>query len=676
MLNTFIVEVYMKKIAICLSLLIVFYNYILNAQSSIDSTTDDDGSIESEIKLLKEEISTIKNEVDILKKRTDWLTLKTEGSIKITWGAAIMAKYDTNWQEKNNNYKPNESPYTFNNSTPIANGFDFENNLKFHMNLGNNIVDSSYSKGNLGTQISIEVQIDSLGLRNIEPRGSWYKIEAVDDQDNSTDIYLPRYDRGDSSAFFGNFQIALKEAKVKNIIGSGFFINYADVKEVHHYYGVNSIVDILTLNHDYFNNGFITDPSPSINYTMEATTDIGVHPTASVFYSFDDEDYDPESHVSEAVKLWSNNMLRDDPLTSDYNQKPHGISIGYDKKLTQGFHLYMELGASSKDAFDPKYFKDDHIDYGFFARLEPRFYLDQKFDFHPKIAVSFAFQTETIEDKSWEFSTYAMGLSIPLILTLPTSGKDYLKLEGNWNMNVHIATAQFATILSFFPELKILQNKLSLSLPIIYSFKNYGRGGFLRVGNQVVKITDQVYDDHVFQMGFIAGFDSQKLFGSVFQYKVTNKIYYAYLLQNDPAFYSWEHNLDGAEYYFFELLSNEFILNNMGPDKLAFFFNFGVGYNKNARLVYNDFDERFTYDANENKLTDTQPELEVTPWKRSQHHMTVLSFDVGFYMDIFKNLSMGLTVESPKIAISEETPNVLGDQQSYAVFKLWSEIKF
>ena len=40
------------------------------------------------------------------------------------------------------------------------------------------------------------------------------------------------------------------------------------------------------------------------------------------------------------------------------------------------------------------------------------------------------------------WSTFAAGLSIPIKVNLPTSKLDYIKIETNFNLNVHILTNQ------------------------------------------------------------------------------------------------------------------------------------------------------------------------------------------------------------------------------------------
>lgn len=647
----------MKKFFLINILILISQIFIFSQVT--DETTD----INKELDKIKSEISTMKKDIDILKEKTDWFSFKVSGYIKTIYGVALWSKRDSG----------------FNSNAPITSGFDFENRIRLQMLLGNKIIASSSQTGDYGTEVSIELKIESKGVSEIKPEGSWYVVEGRDDQDNTVDIYMPRNERSGSNVVFGNFSVVVSEAKVKNILGTGFFINYKDVQEVHQYYGITGLVDILKLNHEYLNNGFIVDTN---DYDKFAT----------IYYSFDPEDYEPESHTAEAMKLWSYSWLHTDPNNDKYNQKPHGISGGYLKKLTDGFDLYVELGASSKDAFDPKYYEDNNIDYGFFIKGEPRFYND-KLEFHPKLAASFAFQTGTDQDMWWPWSTFAAGLSLPLKLNLPTGKNDTLKLEANYNMNVHIVTAQFAQIVSFFPEFNLFNGKFTFTLPIIYSFKNAGRGGFQRVGHEDsewvgskynedvegsdIKWLDQIYDDHILNFGCIIGFDSQKLFGDVFQMKITNKFYFTYLLQWDNRFYIFVDHFPGNEKYIHEVFNHEFILNQIGPEKIAFFYEIGYCYQNNARIVDSSTEFVYIYDRETDtyKLKDGMI-IEDMSWERWPV-ANIIGCKVGAYVDIMKNLTVGLTVESPKLYLNSGIGhNILGNQQTYGIFKLWSIIRF
>ncbi|MBN1214626.1 MAG: hypothetical protein JXA99_04215 [Candidatus Lokiarchaeota archaeon] len=624
-------------------IIIIFILSFLCFSQAIDPTTD----IDKEIDKIKSEIATMKKDIEILKERTEWFSFRVSGYIKSIYGVAL-------WSKRGSGFDSNAA---------ITHGFDFDNKIRLQMLLGNKVIATSSSMGDLGSEVNIELRIKSRGVSEIKPEGSWYVVKGKDDQDNTVDIYMQRNERDGSNIIFGNFEVILHEAQVKNILGTGFFVNYRDVQEVHQYYGITGLVDVLTLNHDYLNNGFVLDKN---DYDKFATT----------YYSFDPEDYEPESHTAEAMKLWSYSMLHTDPNDDDYNQKPHGISGGFSKNLTDGFDFFLELGASSKDAFDPKYYEDNNLDYGFFIKTEPRFYND-KIEFHPKLAASFAFQTGTTDDLWWAWSTFAGALSIPVQFNLSSSKKDFIKLETNFNLNVHIVTNQLATIVSFISDFTLLKGKLNLSFPLIYSFKNAGRSGFQRVGHEDVYWLDQLYDDHILNIGFNIGFDSLKLFGDVFQYKVTNKFYFTYILEYDNNNYAYNYlnHFSGHERYIHDIIRNEFILNYLGPEKLVFYVEHGLCHQNNARMVDSSTQFKYTYDRNTDSWVDTM-ENELMSWERWPNAL-ILSAEVGFYADIFKNLSVGLSAESPKLLLNPPTSDdIIGNQQTYGIFKLWSKINF
>lgn len=635
-------------------IIITILSFAVNSQELKNNTNDQS----SDIINLKNEIDTIKKDIEILKEKTKWFSFDIAGSIKTTFGAAIKANF--------NNSEPTDSQTPTLNVSAInkffSYGFDFENKIRLNMNFGNKIVASSLNKLDKGTEISLEIGISSLGISKLYPRGSWYVVKGKDDQDNTVDIYLPRYENNGSNVYFGNLQVILKEAKVKNIGGTGFFINYQDVTEVHQYYGINGMPEILKLNHEYFNNGFVIDSSD-------------YHKYASLYYSFDAEYYEPKSEVATAVKLWSNDMLRIDPLDplfSKYNQKPHGISFGYLKDAAEGLNVYSEIAIASKDAFDPRYYEDDQIDLGFLAKLELKLSDKKMFEFYPKLATSFAFQTDLSDDVTVEFSTFANGLSLPFIFKLPKSGKDdKIKFEINWDVNLEVAYLKFANFLSFITEFVLFNNTFFMTYEVIYSFKNSNewanlqRGGFIRVGHDDVKWLDQLYDDHILNFKSNIGFDSRNLFGTNFEYRITDTVYLAFFR---PDIYS-NFNQDHQELYLFNIFNNEFILNEIGPDKLAFFIEFGVGYTSYAKLVDSTFKYKYTYNRNLDTWTKNSDGEDWIRWGDN----VVMSLKTGFYVDIIKNLSIGLSVESPKLLLGALNP--IGNQYTFCTLKLWSEIK-
>ncbi|MBN2546794.1 MAG: hypothetical protein JXB50_13425 [Spirochaetes bacterium] len=655
----------MKKIAF-LSLLIFFNIYAFSQTTAPDNTSD-----LSDIQKIKNELDAIKKDVEELKNKTSLFNFRIEGSVKTTYGLNFWARHDRNNKEG--------IKHVDQMTTVINNGFDFENRIKLYADLGNKVIASSNNKYDNGTEISIDLELKSRGISKIKPDGSWYVVQGRDDQDNTTDIYLPRYDNVGSNVFFGNLEIAVKEAKVKNILGTGFFVSFKDVQEVNHYYGITGLVDILKYNHDYFNNGFIY----KYDYENGKIAEYG-----SLFYSFDYEDYEPESTVAEAMKLWSNSSLHYDPDNSDYNQEPHGISFGLDKRFSSNFNLFFEAGIASKDAFDPKYFKDDNVDYGFFARLEPRFF-DKMNVFHPKVSFSYAMQSRISEDYRWEWSSLAAAVSIPYERRLSVKRDDIFKIAFNFNLNYYIHDNIISTIFSLIPEFVLLNEKLFFSLPIIYSYKspgnyNFVNGGFQRIGHKDVKWIDQLYDNHIINLNFQMGFDSKNLFGDIFQYRIINNVYFAYLREwyegwGSNNYYSYYP--DTSEVYFFEILRNEFILNDIVIEKLVIYADMGYGFSNNAKVIYQSTPLKYSYDREGDIWEDTL-DGEQMKWKR-WNQVWVMSYEIGAYVDIVKNFSIGLSFNSPKILMNElktdsgnSFHNPIGNQNSYVLMKLWSEIRF
>jgi hypothetical protein len=607
----------------------------------------------SEIDQIKDEIASIKNDVQKLKDRSEWFDFTFDGDATVTWGASIWATEAT----------PVTSPVL--NTTPVSQGFDFENNFRFNIDLGKKIVASNLQTSEYGTEVDIKLKIDSFGLDKMKPKGSWYILDATDDIGNPVQLYFPRVDAGSSNVFLGNMQLAIEEASVKKILGTGMFISYKDVTEVHHYYGVEGIAEIMSLNYDYFNNGYITDVSDDSSY-------------ASLYFSFDPEFYEPENMVSEAVQFWTNDMLYtrssaygNNPYNynndaSRFNQQPHGISLGFDKQLTEGFYLFVEGGAASKDAFDPRYYTDNAIDYGFFVRGGPKFFKKDSFSLHPQIAVSFAFQTDVTADVREQYSTLGVAATVPFKFNLPTARTDYINLAVNWNLNVKVLTGNVATMISFLPEAVLFNNRFKISMPLVYSFKN-GSGGFLSFGREDSIRIDQV-DSHMFFFGLIASFDSRSLFGNMFRYKVTNKLYV-------NVNHQFTEN-STPEIYFYEIMQNEFLINNTGAERFAFFLNLGVGYAANARLIYS----QYSFDVENNVWMDTQAGQPVdwnaatTSWGADTRWAggAVLDLSLGFEVDVIKNWTIGFAAESPKILTM--TANPIGNQQNFGTFKLWTRI--
>lgn len=602
-----------------------------------DSTND--------IYTIKKELEALKKDIEFLKEKSLLFSFVFEGSTKVTYGVSLWAIGGTI-----------KSSPSFKRPLPITHGFDFENNIRFKMDLGEKIVGQSSFSSEDGTEIIIKLKFDSLGLSKFQPQGSWYVVDATDDTGKKTQIYFPRLDAGESNVLFGTFNIILEEAKVKNLMGTGFFFDYSDVKSIHKYYGVEQMVDILKLNHTFFNNGYMADTSDDSKY---ATLYYSFDPSEYSYLHYEANNYEPYSAITEAMTLWSNGMLKRDPLNPKLNQRPHGFAFGFDKNLTDGFYFFAEGGIASKDAFDPRYLEDGYVDYGFFARFNTKFY-NNYFTFDPKISLSYAFQTDATGDMDFGWSTFASGVSLPVNIKLKTGKNDKIKFELNWNINAKFAIQNVATMLSFLTELTFLNEKIEIKFPLIYSYK-YGKGGFLRVGNESVKFLDQLYEDYIFNMSGIVSFDSKRLFGDTFQYKISNSLLFSLIYFESPV-----------ELYFYEILKNEFILNNVGLDKIIFYLDFTIGSITDVRIVDSTTEFKYKYDSTLDSWIDVK-NGEKMKWKR-WNGGAALSFSLGVNFYIIKNLSVGISADSPKLLLGVVNP--IGNQQSFGTFKLWSEIKF
>jgi hypothetical protein len=293
-----------------------------------------------------------------------------------------------------------------------------------------------------------------------------------------------------------------------------------------------------------------------------------------------------------------------------------------------------------------------------------------KFMIYPKLALSFAFQTDTTADVAYNSGWSAMGIAInlPFSFGLPTGKDDRIKFDMSWNVNIPFAFKDkgWASIVSFVPELTILNGKLSFYIPFIYSYKNNRNDGFVRVGNESVAWFDQISEDHVINLGFITEFDSKDMFGDVFQYILSNRIYFTdnHLMSDNNNQYA-----NKPEMFFYEILRNEFVINQIGPEKIMFYFEFGYGLASNARII----NSNYYYNSNNNKWIDSTTGGQVVIDKDSRWSGNVISAETGIIVDMIKNLSIGFTVESPKIQVDGTNP--VGDQKSFGTFKLWSEIK-
>lgn len=633
-------------------LLAISFSLNIFSQDIIKSTEKDvtgDESDSEKIVKIEKEIDAIKKDVSELKDKTSWFSFKFEGSTKTTFGVAL--------------YTPDG--YKFNSSTPITSGFDFDNRIRFSMKLADKVIASSRSESDDGTEVSIKMKIQSLGLTETEPEGSYYIISATTDTGKKVNVYYPR-ETGSSNILFGNFSFAFEEAKVKNIVGTGAFINYNDVMSVQQYFGVVNFVDVLTLNHSYFNNGFAS--SDSVLYYSYNPEYYNATSKSTTTYEPKMADFTNDNEIPDAVKFWNDNELYDSTRTGQ-SQNPHGISGGYDGDVSEGVHVYVEGGLASKDAFDPKYYEDYSIDLGFFLKGGANFY-SSKFAVYPKAAFSFAFQTDTSDDVnvSSYYYTFGCALSLPIEINLPTGKNDKVRLETNWNMVTHIQYSSFASILSVNPEFILLNQKLSFALPFIYSYK-YNQSGFVRVGNENLFWLTQDLDDHMINLGFTTKFDSTNLFGDLFQFITTNRFYFT----NNYIYSSGK-----PETFIYEIIRFDWILHDIGPSKMDMFFEFGYGAARDARLVdencYVSSTSTIYYDNSAGKWYDSSTGKEVYTGTMSRWSGNVISIQTGFNIDIIKNLSVGFSAESPKLLLGDT--NAIGDQHSFGTFKLWSEIKF
>ena len=637
----------MKKI-IYLFIFILFTYYIFPQDTTPDSVR---------IKEIQAELDAVKKDVKELKDKTSWFSFKLEASSKITFGLSMWTK----------------SGFYFH-TTPITTGFDFDNRIRMSMQLSNKIVaNRHYLSEEDATEISIKIKLKSLGLSELQPQGSWYVVDATTDQGKKVQVYLPREGSGSSNVLIGDLQFVFDEAKVSNIMGSGVYLNYSDVTEVNQYYGIFGLVDVLTLNNEYFNNGydFFGSDQTRNNSSQLYYSFAPVFYDATVFKKFrtDYSDYEANAEISEAMKFWNQSMLTSDSGNS--NQNPHGISGGWEKQVSDYIFANIEIGVASKDAFDPKYYEDGNLDYGFYAKGSMKMESD-KFMIYPKLALSFAFQTDTTDDVEYNsgWNTLGIGVDLPFKISLPTGAKDFFGINTSWNMNVPFAYKGFSTIVSFVPELTILNGKLSFYLPFIYSYKNNRDGGFVRAGNESIAWFDQLDEDHVINFGFIAQFDSKDLFGDIFEYVLTNKIYFT---DNHIMYYkdNYTQFVNDPEIFFYEIFRNEFVLNQipMGPQRISIYLDFGYGLASNARII----NSNYYYDSDKLKWYDSTTGKEVSIDKDYRWNGHVMSIETGIVVEMIKHLTIGFSAESPKILIGGTNP--IGDQRSFGTFKLWSEIK-
>ena len=143
-------------------------------------------------------------------------------------------------------------------------------------------------------------------------------------------------------------------------------------------------------------------------------------------------------------------------------------------------------------------------------------------------------------------------------------------------------------------------------------------------------------------------------------------------LEKSTKYYNTGTVYETPERFFYEIFKNDFILNEVGPEKIDMFAEFGLGYENNARLVDSSTVFKYTYDRNRDTWVDND-ENSIMEWNR-WNEAIVIGCKVGVIFDIIKNFSVGFSAESPKLSLN--VPNPIGYQQSFGLFKLWAEIKF
>ncbi len=594
----------MKKIIV---LLLILTTALIHAEILKFSNTDE----KTETSSIEKDIEILKREIDELKSKTSFLDFKLSGGTKITWGINF-----------------NDNPFGFlgnaaGTKQPVH-GFDFENNIKLDLNLNNNVV----TKKNSDYDFS-EV-VFKFKMKTIRPvpydyaplGGDYYVVEAKDQDGNPKLIYFPKNDEGGNDLVVGNFKFVLEQARLSNLLGTGFFINYADVTNVNTYYGIEPILDVLKLNHDYFNNKF--------------------YGKNNLWYSFDYSDYEPEASSAEAVEFWSSNELSS-------TQSPHGFSFGMDTSITNQFDFFIEAGIASKDNFDPVKNTDNIIDYGFFLKCEPTFKTEQLL-LAPKIHFGFAFQTQTVNDIGADWSSLNLAVSLPAKLQI--NDMDYASIELNTNYKRHIALADNAFMISLNPKLSILKNSLFINIPIQYWYKD-GQGGLQEIKNFSGVTYTQIQEEHIFNVAFITGYKSNNFFSDNFEYKITNNTYLTTLYDNEVEFFM--HNILKNEFYFYNV---PFLGSYVTMESFVLYTDFGYALAKDARY------EKYVQIDNSNvRVVSTE--------KLAQSN--VLFGEFGFMMNFTPNMTAGFSVNSPKVNL--DINDTIGNQNTYTTLKIWSEIK-
>lgn len=592
---------------------------VLSEENRPTSELSELSSKTTELEALKKNVAEMTKELSEMKKKMSFLNFNIGGSTKITWGI---------------NFPDNPFAFLANQNVtkyPIH-GFDFENNLDLSLSLNNGYFNKKVGNSEDFAEISLSFQMKSIKPipYDYEPSsGDYYAVNAKDQDGNDVEIFFPKNDENKNKAHlrFGNFEFILKQARLSNLLGIGFFLNYGDVTTINTYYGISAAVDVLKLNHDYFNHKFFNGKN--------------------VYYSFDYEDFDPQTVISESLDLWSDDMLED-------NQEPHGISLGYDGNIGDNFHLLVEGGIASKDGFDAVENKDDYLDYGFFLKGEPTVNTEN-FLFSPKMNFGLAFQTDTKGEKDNGWGTFTFAFEMPIRYKINKT--DYISIGTAVNLKTQFAFKNVAFMFALNPELNLLYDCLHFAFPIQYWYKD-GREGFFQVENIENRVYAQMFEEHIFYAAFVSGFRSNKLFGDSFEYKLTNTVQ------------ATVTHSDEAETFIYEILRNEFNFYHVPffgsyviMDSISFYHDIGFGFGRNIRM-----ENIIETQNNRGKTVQCR-----VPSKERWGGGNLFYTEVGLNLNFSRYMTVGLSINTPAFLLGDW--NTIGNQNTYCTIKLWSEIR-
>ena len=594
-----------------------------------NSTKDTKEDVTSEMKLeeLQKKLDKISTDIEKLKFQSSFLNFDIGGSLKVTWGINFP-----------------DNPFGFlagkNDIKNPIHGFDFENKLDLKLSLNNKYFNKKAGSSDDFAEINFKFK-----MKNIKPvpydyrptSGDYYEVDAKNQDGESVKIYFPRNDEDKNKAHLqvGNYEFILEQARLSNLLGVGFFINYSDVTQVNTYYGIDSSVETLKLNHDFLNHKFFNNKE--------------------VFFSFDYEDYAPESVIAESMNLWSDDMLTD-------QQEPHGISLGYEGDISDNFHFLFEGGIASKDGYDAVENKDDTLDYGFFLKSEADIRTSKVF-VAPKVNFGLAFQTDTQKDEDNTWGTFSFSFDLPVQYKINKT--DYVNIRNSFTCNTHFAHTNVALVYSLIPEINVLYNCLNFSLPIQYWFqdsdnKSFG-GGFYRVENLEHRVYTQFYEQHIFNLAFVSSFRSNYLFGNTFELKIKNTI------QSTLTF------SDEEEYFFYDILRFQFDWNQVPfagsyvvMESVQLFHDFGLGVAHNVRMA----EIGQIYDDEKN----TTGKYYRLPSEERWEGGVLFNSKFGLNLNFSPYMSVGLAISTPSFLLSNPD-NVIGNQNTYCTIELWSEIR-